>query len=82
MVTKTHTPETSDLVESVRVQIRAAMKRHRVSKSELARRLGVTRARVGDILGPHKDANITLRTLSAICRVLGVRWVMTLEDLP
>ena len=44
------------------------MKEHKVTKRELADRLGVTPGRVSQILSG--DENLTLRTFAAVCAVL------------
>jgi DNA-binding Xre family transcriptional regulator len=60
--------ELARLPRDVTTAITWYMKEHQLTKSELARRLGVTPGRVSQILSG--DENLTLRTLATVCAAL------------
>ena len=59
------------LILDVTEQICGAMEEQEISRSELAQRLGVSRAYVTKLLNGHP--NMTLRTLVAVAAALGLR---------
>ncbi len=60
--------ELARLPREVTTAVTFFMREHQVTKSELARRLGVTPGRVSQILSG--DENLTLRTLAMVCSAL------------
>lgn len=63
--------EIARLPREVTTAVTWYMKEHKVSKQELARRMGVTPGRVSQILSG--DENLTLRTLAVVCSALDAR---------
>ena len=64
--------ETARLCVLFVVILERARKQSGLKKKDLARRLGVTPARVTQVLSG--DSNVTLRTIAQFALALGVRW--------
>jgi len=58
------------LALSIQVALQNSMAKHSVSQKELASRLGVSPARVSQILGGHAS-NLTLNTVAKVAHALG-----------
>ncbi|MEH6787849.1 MAG: helix-turn-helix transcriptional regulator [Paracoccus sp. (in: a-proteobacteria)] len=58
------------LLLSIKISLQRAMQENGVNKKTLSERLGVTPARVSQLLGDN-NANITIKTLGKICHALG-----------
>jgi transcriptional regulator with XRE-family HTH domain len=69
-------PENIDLVD----QIKQAMESQGVSQSELARRLGVTRAAVSYLL--NKEYEPSMETATKYLEALGYELVVTSQEAP
>jgi len=63
---------TEGMAIDVANEIRRVMKAQRVTQSELARRMGASRAHISKLL--NYTPNMTLRSLVAIAHALGMRW--------
>ena len=60
-------------------KLQQAMRRHRLSKSAMARRLETSRSQLDRLLDPHNDS-IPLRTLARAARAVGKRLKVDLVD--
>lgn len=60
-----------DLVIDVQFLLQEMINKHSVSRSELAKKIGITRARLTQLMQPN--ANPTIRTLARIFNALGER---------
>ena len=68
--------ESIAIKEVIAWQMAAAMKRRKLSKVELAERMGTSRAQLDRLLDPRRD--VTLSTLSRAAAALGQRLQVTL----
>ena len=57
-------------------QLQSELKKQRLTKSELAKKMGTSRAAVSRILNPEKASN--LRTLGEVARAVGKQLVLKL----
>lgn len=55
-------------------QIRAAMRERGVSQLELAQRLGISQARMSQLLSSR--SNPTIKTLEKVCKALGLEIIL------
>jgi transcriptional regulator with XRE-family HTH domain len=62
------------------LEVEELMERRRITKAELARRMGISRARVTSLLNGR--GNLTIRSMTAIAHALGRRPVIGLRRLP
>ena len=70
---------TAAIKEVVAWEIAEAMRTQSVSKAEMARRMGTSRAALDRLLDPENHS-VTLQTLSRAARVLGKRLQIELID--
>jgi transcriptional regulator with XRE-family HTH domain len=66
-------------VSDIQAAIEAALADRKLSQSDLARLLGVSPARVSQMLGGN-GANLTARTVARVAAVLGLRACVTFTD--
>ncbi len=66
------------ITESITRQIATVLAKRLLKQSELGSMLGISPARVSQIL--HGDANLTIRSLVRIADVLGLELVIELRD--
>lgn len=69
----------TDFISEIQVAIETALSDRKLTQADLARLLGVSPARVSQILGGN-GANLTARTVARIAAVLGLRACVTFTD--